>query len=97
MFHNDEGATFKGVTDGTAQTIMIIGVDPSRAVEWTKPADWNVDLASPRDGLGEDRRDNTVAAFADGHVEVISLSKSDAGAQRLRAELTRAAKDVVNP
>lgn len=97
LFHNDAGATFKEVTDGTAQTIMIIGVDPSRAVEWTKPDDWNVDLVNPYDGLGADSRTNTVAAFADGHVEVLPLKKGDAGAQRLRAELTRAAKDVVNP
>jgi hypothetical protein len=88
IFFNNEGGKFKEITDGTANTIMIVEVDPAHAVEWTKPADWEVDLENPRRGVGRADRSHFAAAFADGHVEIITPQRADD--KLLRAQLTRA-------
>ena len=44
---SDKTTEFKEVTDGTSNTLLIVTVAPEHAVIWTKPADWEVDLAKP--------------------------------------------------
>jgi len=94
MFFNNDGAKFAEIKDGTSNTIMIVEVDPAHAVEWTKPADWEVDLKNPSQGLARADRDFFTAAYADGHVEIITPKK--AGEKRLRAQLTRASGEIVD-
>ena len=94
LFYSNEGTTLREITDGTANTIALIEVDPRRAAEWTKPADWKVDLANPREGLGSAAHDYVTAAYADGHVTILSRQQLDD--KHLRANLTRAGGEPAN-
>jgi prepilin-type processing-associated H-X9-DG protein len=93
IFHDKVGTTFRDITDGTSKTILIVEVEPLRAVVWTKPEDWDVDLQNPRRGVARSDRSNFAAAFADGHVEIISPDKIDDAT--LRAMLTRSGREVI--
>jgi len=44
VFDKDTKTTFPKITDGSSNTISIVVMPQNNAVEWTKPADWNVDL-----------------------------------------------------
>lgn len=87
------GFSYRDITDGTSKTIMIVEVAPDRAVPWTKPADWEVDLANPLEGLKQEGRDGFVSAFCDGHVKYIQFAVSP---EILRKLLTRAGGEVIN-
>lgn len=91
IFFSNEGATFREITDGAANTIAIIQVDPQQAVEWTRPSDWKVDLARPTQALGN--MPNVIAAYADGHVQ--SFQRNKLSDDQLRAQLTRAGGESV--
>jgi hypothetical protein len=86
-FHDHLGTAYRDVKDGTAHTILLVEVEPVRAAVWTKPADWEVDMQSPRGGVERTDRPFFTAGFADGHVTAIPV---DADAAKLRAGLTRA-------
>lgn len=88
IFDKKEGTRFSEIKDGTSRTILLVEVEPSKAVVWTKPDDWEVDLKQPRKGLERADRGSFAAAFADGHCETIDLSKIDD--TKLRSFLTRA-------
>jgi hypothetical protein len=92
IFHGQEGTTFKQITDGSSNTIAIVNVCPERAVIWTQPVDWDVDLENPKDGLFDDR--NKVADFsrADGSTGVFEL---DVPASRVKAMLTKEGGEIV--
>ena len=92
IFHNDEGATFREITDGTSNTIMIVEVEPLRAVIWTKPEDWEVDLDNPQRGVERPDRKYFVTAFADGSARTIP---TDIDPTKLRAHVTRAGKEPI--
>jgi len=87
-FYNTVGLDFREMRDGTSNTILVVEVPPSDAVEWTKPADWQVDLMHPKKGLEHTDRDYFTTGFADAHTEIITLPKIDDA--KLRALLTRA-------
>jgi hypothetical protein len=93
-FPNNEGISFREIKDGTSNTVLIVEVEPAKAVEWTKPADWNVDLTRPREGLKRSDRDYVTLGFADGHVLIIDPRKIED--PRLRALFTRAGGEVVD-
>jgi prepilin-type processing-associated H-X9-DG protein len=88
VFDKKEGTRSSEMKDGTSKTIFLVEVEPSKAVVWTKPEDWEVDLKQPRKGLERTDRSSFIAAFADGHVEIIDRSKIDDA--KLRGLLTRA-------
>ena len=88
-----EGLSYYKLPDGTSKTIMIVEVAPDRAVPWTKPADWEVDLASPLEGLKQEGRDGFVSAFCDGSAHYIAFAVSP---EILRKLLTRAGGEVIN-
>jgi hypothetical protein len=92
IFNKNEGARFSEVIDGPARTIMLVEVVPERAVEWTKPADWEVDMQNPLDGVKRTDRDRITAGFGDGHVEAMRQSIDP---KAFRTLLTRAGKDSV--
>ena len=93
IFPGNVPLTFKDVTDGLSNTIMFFEVSPERAVVWTKPDDWQVDLNDPWAGLRRDDRNWFTAAFCDGHASI--FDEQSVSAKTLRALLTRASGDVI--
>ncbi len=93
LFPGNEQLTYKDITDGTSNTIMFVEVNPERAVVWTKPDDWQVDLNDPWAGLRRDDRNWFTAGFCDGHVN--TFDEQSLSAKTLRALLTRASGDVI--
>jgi hypothetical protein len=90
VFVNNSGTTFKQISDGTAKTILLVEVEPTGAVVWTKPGDWQVDLEHPRRGVERTDRNIISAGFADAHVEAL---RNDVDEAALRAFLTRSGGD----
>ena|GEM_PF-4325774 len=45
------GRRFSDITDGTSNTVLLVQTDPSRAVPWTRPADYDVDPGEAATGL----------------------------------------------
>lgn len=93
IFHDSAGTTYREITDGTSKTIALVEVEPKRAVVWTKPDDWQVDLAHPRVGVERTDRDSFIAAWCDGSVQVVPNTYPDAS---LKAALTRSGGEVVD-
>jgi hypothetical protein len=93
VFDRPEGTTFKEITDGASKTVMIVEVPPERAVTWTKPDDWDVDLEHPLKGVERQDRDYITAAWCDGRG---SLIPTDIDPAKFRTILTRAGEEVVD-
>jgi len=91
IFFNNQGTKVSEIKDGTSGTIAIVEVVPERAVEWTRPADWGVDLNNPLDGVRRADRDSFAAAFCDGSVHIYP---NDIPAEELRKRLTRAGGEL---
>jgi uncharacterized protein DUF1559 len=83
----DKGMQLRNITDGTSKTIALVEADPAKAVEWTKPDDWQFDPNNPSAGLGHIRAGGWLSAFADGSVQFIS---STIDQNMLKAFFTRA-------
>ncbi|MCA9168758.1 MAG: DUF1559 domain-containing protein [Planctomycetales bacterium] len=86
-----EPLKFSDITDGSSKTIAIVQVTPDRAVVWTKPEDWNVDMSRPLDGVLSTQCDGFVAARLDGSVQY--YGKNSWTEEHWRSLLTRAAND----
>jgi hypothetical protein len=93
VFHTNAGTAIRDITDGTSQTILLVEVEPQRAVVWTKPEDWGVDMEHPRRGVDRDDRKIFVAARCDGSVHAVPTSIDE---KMLRALLTRAGREVID-
>jgi hypothetical protein len=74
MFDGTAGRKPADVTDGLSKTIMVVEADDKRAVEWTKPQDWEFDDKQPLAGLGHAHPAGFGAAFGDGSVRFLSSS-----------------------
>ena len=92
IFGPTEGVAIRDITDGTSNTILIVNADWSRAVEWTKPEDLNVDGVDAKQVLAGSRKDGFAAAFADGSVQFIGPNFSS---ELLHALLTRNGGEAV--
>ena len=92
VFHGTQGSRFKDITDGTSNTVMLVEVIPERAVTWTQPEDWEVDLNKPLRGVKRSDRETFAAAFADGSVRVLS---NDVSKKAFKGLLTLAGEEVV--
>lgn len=90
------GVRLEGLTDGTANTILVVEVPPEDAVPWTKPVDFDCAPAAAHDllfGGAAHAGGIHMAAFADGHIRAIT---SDVEPQTLSALLTRAGAEQVS-
>jgi hypothetical protein len=69
IFGPPEGVAIREITDGTANTILIVDADEAHAVIWTKPDNLNVDGVDAKQTVFGTRKDGVFCAFADGHVQ----------------------------
>lgn len=73
-----EGTRFRDVTDGTSNTVLIVQTPSEDAVVWTKPADWQVDLARAWAQLkGKKTTGSIVSAFCDGSARAWNVSQEE--------------------
>jgi hypothetical protein len=93
-FSADKPTTMKDITDGTANTIMVVEADDDRAVIWTKPDDWQFDPDNPAQGLGHNYDGRFIAGFFDGSSHIIRLSTDP---KVLKALFTRAGGEPIEP
>ena len=84
----------KDVTDGMSNTIMLVEVDDSHAVPWTKPDDMPFDPTDPKKGIGSLYEQGFNVAFCDGSAKFILKSIDP---KTLKALITRAAGDPFDP
>jgi len=71
VFEDQNGTKMQQITDGTSNTILVLEVDDDHAVEWTKPADLEIDLKKPLEGLDQPQPRGFNAAFCDGSVHFV--------------------------
>src|SRR5262249_21380107 len=71
VFPGDKGVKISQITDGTSNTILAVEASDDKAVIWTKPDDLEFDTKDPIAGLVGLRDGGFLAAFCDGHVELI--------------------------
>ena len=88
----DKARMIREIIDGTSNTLLTIQAAPDRAVEWTKPDDFQFDPAQPFAGLGTPSG-TFLAGFSDGSCRPLSLGMS---AEAMRAIATRAGEEVVD-
>lgn len=82
------------ISDGSSRTILLVQAAKDRAVPWTKPQDWQLDVETPLAGLVEPGEAGFNVCFADGSVRVLS-EKIDIA--HLKSLFTAAANDYVEP
>ena len=91
VFYGNKGAAIgKGIPDGSSNTIVLVEVNPSHAVIWTKPEDWDVDAVGAEAVVQRNDRPSFLAGFADAHVEDVPVTIDR---KLLRSFLTRAGND----
>jgi hypothetical protein len=82
----DEQTSVAKVSDGCANTLLIVEAEEAKAVPWTKPEDFAVDPKQPQAGLKNARPMGFLGVFVDGHVRIIP---GDVAADVLNAMFTR--------
>jgi len=60
------GVSFRDIRDGTSNTIAVLEVNDSEAVEWTKPSDFSPNKDNPLKGLGGMQPGGFLVALCDG-------------------------------
>lgn len=88
----EQGTRFGDITDGSSNTIMVLTVDPSAAVTWTKPDDWEFDPADPYRDLGGTGIGTYIFGMADGSVH---RAVAEEDADNMRAMMTRQGGEIV--
>lgn len=74
LFHNDTSKTLADITDGAANTLMVIEVPEDRAIHWMSPYDTTGQTIWSINGKSKLSHDGGVrAVFADGSVRFISV------------------------
>ena len=86
VFPGAKPIKLRSVTDGTANTIMVVETADDKAIVWTKPDDFESDDKNPIAGLIGLRDGIFLAAFVDGHVQDIP---KDVDPDDLKALFTR--------
>lgn len=74
MFPPKGKVTFREITDGTSDTIMVAEVDDEHAEIWTKPGGYEIDPNQPARGLGGHFAEVFLTGFGDGSARAVPLS-----------------------
>lgn len=90
IFEGSVGRSFRDITDGTSNTILLVKVNTLRAAEWTRPVDYSFIPSDPLEGLLPAREEGCKVAYVDGSVQTIAPGTSP---QAANAMFTRAAGD----
>jgi hypothetical protein len=86
MFPGPKGVRVAEVTDGTANTILVVDAADEQAVEWTRPGDWSFVAKTPRKGLATRYGGEILVGMVDGTVRFLPATMDDA---TLKALFTR--------
>ena len=92
-FPGDRGVSYKEMTDGTSNTILVVEAGDDQAVPWTQPADWEVGDAPSLAPFVGHHLGGTEVIIADGSVKFL---KGTLPTGTLRALLTRAGGEVIS-
>jgi Protein of unknown function (DUF1559)/Domain of unknown function (DUF4190) len=84
---------FRDYKDGTSNTILLVEADPSLAVEWTKPDDWQLDPIDPTHDLGSLRPGGFIAVMADGTVRFV---RNETDPETVKAMMTPDGQEQVS-
>jgi uncharacterized protein DUF1559 len=71
LFEGNKGRSFREITDGSSNTIMLVEANDDQAVIWTKPDDLEYDQQDPMRDLVGLWPDGFLAGLADGSVRFI--------------------------
>jgi hypothetical protein len=96
LFQNDEdeqGLGFAAVVDGLSNTVMVMEAPEEKAVIWSKPEDWEVDLDEPAEGLFPEGERRLNVLMGDASVRALRSGIAD---EVLKALFTRAGGEVVD-
>jgi hypothetical protein len=74
VFPGKDGVSFRQITDGTSNTILVVEASDEKAVVWTKPDDFEYNAADPQAGLVGLRSQGFLTAICDGSVRLIAPS-----------------------
>jgi hypothetical protein len=72
LFGDVEGISFRNVTDGLSNTIMVLDVADEQAVIWTKPDDFTPNPENPLKGLIRPGAETFEVVFGDGAARALS-------------------------
>ncbi len=86
IFPGEQPVAIRDITDGTSNTILILGADADSARIWTRPDDWDATRPIPHQGSP------VVAAFGDGSVKTLPREITPTTWQKL---LTRNGGEVL--
>jgi hypothetical protein len=93
IFPGKTPTTYGAIRDGLSNTIMTVEVSDEKAVEWTRPEDFEYNAQNPIEGLVGLRRNGFLAGLGDGSVHYYSSSRD---AEILRAMFNKNDGKVVN-
>ncbi|MEO2008573.1 MAG: DUF1559 domain-containing protein [Pirellulaceae bacterium] len=71
IFEGKDGPSFRQITDGLSNTLLVLEVNDDASVIWTKPGDLSFNAENPLAGLGTSHPGGFNAALADGSVHFI--------------------------
>jgi hypothetical protein len=74
LYGDGKGPTFRDITDGTSNTLMIVDAAEGNATIWTKPGDFEVNPENAAQKLSGNHAKGFVAALCDGSVRFISVN-----------------------
>lgn len=71
------GTSFRDITDGTSNTLMVVQVTESKAVVWTKPEDLVIDATDIKASVIAQGSDKFLACLCDGSARALSSKNSN--------------------
>ncbi|MDG2223833.1 MAG: DUF1559 domain-containing protein [Rubripirellula sp.] len=93
FMNGGDAISFRNVLDGTSNTIMGVETVGADAVEWTKPADIQLDIDNPVEALDRGTRREFNVMLGDGSVRLLSTLIDP---EVFKALLTRAGGEIIN-